>query len=108
MIAIRFENGKAVCWKYPCGDLAELKPTSEGFALYDWEGESGDILYLTESGGALIKARLAELDMDINACMDGVGKVKTESEYRAERILLRNELRVLEGKEPLKGKEESE
>lgn len=131
MIALKFDDsGAVVAWKYPCRDLAELKPTSEGFALYDWEGEEKEIGYLTLRDGrlktnetereaarahaenmrriAIIKNKLLELDMDINACMDGVGKVKTESEYRAERILLRNELRVLEGKEPLKGKGEAE
>lgn len=48
-----------------------------------------------------IKNRMAELDYDINACEDGVVKALTVDEYRAERIALRNELRQLEGKEPL-------
>lgn len=131
MIALKFnDSGAVVAWKYPCRDLAELKPTSEGFALYEWEGQEKEIGYLALRDGrlktnekgieaarahaenmrriAIIKNKLLELDMDINACMDGVRKAKIESEYRAERILLRNELRALEGKEPLKGREESE
>lgn len=48
-----------------------------------------------------IQAKLAELDYDINACMDGVVKSKTEAEYRAERTELRNELRLLKGKAAL-------
>lgn len=46
-----------------------------------------------------IKHLLSELDYDINACEDGVIKTKTLEEYRAERIALRNELRVLLGKQ---------
>lgn len=124
MIAIKFKSGKVVRWKYPCENLLELRPDADGYKLYDWNGKNEDILYLIECDGILkidekrkaldkqkedtiqkmneIKTRLLELDKDINACMDGVIKVKTEQEYRSERIILRNELRVLEGKEPLK------
>lgn len=48
-----------------------------------------------------IKAQMEALDFDINACEDGVIKAKTIEEYRRERIVLRNGLRVIEGKSPL-------
>lgn len=54
----------------------------------------------------VIRCLLSELDYDINACEDGVIKTKTLAEYRAERIALRNELRVLLGKQAAEVTEE--
>lgn len=131
MIAIKFDqNGKAVAWKNPCADLRELRPSAEGFKLYPWNGNDMDITYLIEKDGKLkvdeeskaadrkkaedaikiaeIKAQLTELDMDINACQDGGIKSKTEAEFRASRMKLRNELRVLLGKQPIAAQREKE